>query len=189
MNNTNALKFDTELIKRLNAATATANGALAEAALAAVAQDKKISVRAFASAIRDAAPCLTAPNAVFTAAVKAAKEKGATANAVAEAMACALAKKRADDRKRAADKAAAKPGKALERAEAKVEECLLAMRSPLEKAVAEYTAAEQAVADAEQALTAARRRLADAKAVLELAEQASTEQASTEQASTEQAPA
>ena len=154
-NDNNTIKFQPELIKRLNVATATAHEAVAEAALAAFAQDSKLTVRSFVSALRDAAPALTAPNAVFTAAVKSAKN-GATLVQVAEAMAAALTKKRRDDRKRAADKAAAAPGKALQKAQAEVQECLLAMRSPLEKAIDELGKADVAVKAAAEAGRTAR---------------------------------
>lgn len=166
MSNTNTISFTEELVKRLNAASATANAALAEAALAAVAQDRKLTVRTFATAIRDAAPCLTAPNAVFTAAVKAAKVDGATLDKVCEAMASALAEKRADDARRAAEKRDAAPAKALQKALAEVEECKLAMRTPLEVARDNLAQAEAAVKAAAAALDAARAKQREAKAAL-----------------------
>ena len=161
----NEIKFEKELVNRLNGAMATAHAAVAEAALAATAQDSKLTVRAFVAALRDAAPALTAPNAVFAAAVKAAKLDGASLNDVAQAMADALAKKREDDRKRAADKAAAAPGKALQKAQAEVNECLLAMRTPLEVARDNLAQAEARVKEASAVLREARavRRAARAK--------------------------
>ena len=170
--NETTIKFEAELIKRLNGAMATANAALAEAALAAVGQDKRVTVRAFATAIRDAAPCLTTNNAVFAAAIKAAKEDGASLNDVTQAMADAADKKRRDDRKRAADRAAAAPGKALEKAKGKVQECIMAMRTPLQKAIDELTAADVAVKTAAEAWRAARAVRRDARAAYRAAVQA-----------------
>lgn len=165
-NNANTIKFEKELVTRLNAATATANAAVAEAALAAVAQDRKVSVRAFAGALRAVAPALGTNNAVLAAAVKAAKVDKATAVDVAEAMASALEKKRKDDRKRAADKAAAKPGKDLERAQADVDKCKLAMRTPLEVARDEVTLIEERIREMSSILRALRAERREARAKL-----------------------
>ena len=164
------INFQPELVKRLNGAMATASAAVAEAALSAVAQDKRVTVRTFATALRDAAPMLGTNNAVLTAAIKAAKVDKATLNDVAEAMAAALTKKRDDDRKRAADRAAAAPGKALQKAQAEVEECLLAMRSEIEVAQDALTAADAAVKAASAALREARAARRAAQAELEAAE-------------------
>ena len=160
------IQFSEELTRRLNAALACASADVAEAALAAVAQDKKVTVRAFASALRDAAPCLGTSTCVLAAAVKAAKEKDATLDDVAQAMAQAFLKKRADDRKRAADKRDEAPGKALQKAQAKVNECKLAMRSPLQVAIDEVTAAEARVREAARVLREERAKLRKARAKL-----------------------
>ena len=158
------INFQPELVKRLNGAMATASAAVAEAALSAVAQDSKVTVRVFATALRDAAPMLGTSNVVLAAAVKTAKEKGATLDKVCQAMADAADKKRRDDAKRAADKRDAAPGKALQKALAEVEECKLALRSPLEKAIDDLAAADVAVMEASQVLreTRAARRAARA---------------------------
>lgn len=176
-NDTNTITFNPSLIKRLNNAFADAAAAVAEAALAAVAQDKRITVRAFASALRAVAPALGTNNAVLSAAVKAAKIDKATAVTVAEAMADALDKKRRDDAKRAADKREAAPQKALEKALNEVEECKLALRTPLEKAWDNYDTAKMAVSQAEQVLADAVNALAEAeKALAELVKPEQTEQ-------------
>ena len=168
----NTIKFEPDLVKRLNTATATANAAVAEAAMSAIAQDKKLTVRAFASAIRAVAPALGTANALFTAAIKAAKVEGATLVQVAEAMAEALTKKRSDDARRAAEKRAAAPAKALQKAQAELDACKLAMRTPLEKAQDRFIAATAAVRAAAAALREARaeRRAALAEAEKALAE-------------------
>ena len=171
----NAIKFDKELVTRLNSAMATASVAVAEAAMSAVAQDRKVTVRTFASALREVAPMLGTNNAVLSAAVKAAKEKGAVYDDVARAMALAALKKRDDDRKRAADKRAAAPQKALERAEAQVEECRKAMRTPVEVARDNYETAKMAVTQAEQALDVAVNALAEAEQALAKIMQAEAE--------------
>lgn len=165
MNDNNTISFNAELIKRLNGAAADVSVAVAEAAMTAVCQDKRVTVRAFAGALREVAPMLGTSNAVFGAALKSAKEKDATLDRVCQAMADAADKKRADDRKRAADRAAAKPGKDLEKANAKQMECKLALRSPLQKAIDDLTAADLAVkaaAEAWRSARAARRAARDA---------------------------
>ena len=162
----NSIKFEKELVNRLNGAMATASAAVAEAAMSAVAQDKRVTVRTFANALRDAAPMLGTAQAVLAAAVKAAKVDKATLDEVAAAMADAAAKKREDDRKRAADKAAAKPGKDLEKAQAEVNECKLALRTPLEKAQDELAEAEAAVKAAAAVLHKARAARRKARAAL-----------------------
>ena len=173
------INFQPELVKRLNGAMATASAAVAEAALSAVAQDKRVTVRTFATALRDAAPMLGTNNAVLTAAIKAAKVDKATLNDVAEAMAAALTKKRDDDRKRAADRAAAAPGKALQKALAEVEECKRAMRTPLEVARDNLAQAEARVKEVCAVLREERAKLRAARAELARieAETKKTEQA------------
>lgn len=166
MNDTNTISFQPELIKRLNNTAADLSLAVAEAACAAVAQDKKVTVRTFATALRDAAPMLGTNNAVLAAAVKAAKVDKATLEEVTQAMADAADKKRRDDAKRAADKRAAAPGKALQKAQAEVEACKLAMRTPLEIARDNVAAAEAAVRAAAAALDAAVKREDEARAEL-----------------------
>ena len=178
MNNT-TISFEPTLVKRLNNAMADASVAVAEAAMAAVAQDKRVTLRAFATALRDAAPMLGTNNAVLAAAVKAAKVDKAKLEQVTQAMADAAAKKRADDRRRAAERAAAAPGKALAKAEAQVQECKLALRTPLQKAQDELAAADAAVRAAAAVLREARAerrkaRVALAEAVVAEAEPAET---------------
>ena len=163
----NEITFTAELIKKLRIATTSAGVAVGEAALQAVAQDKRVTVRTFASALRTHAPMLGTANSVFGAALKSAKTDGATLDAVCEAMADAVAKKREDDRKRAAKKAAEAPKKALEKAQAKVEECKLALRTPLQVAQDELDAAAAAVEAAENALHEARAKQREAKAALD----------------------
>lgn len=174
MNNENAITFNPQLIKRLVVATTATSVAVAEAALAAVAQDSKVTVRAFTSALRSVAPMLGTATAVFSAAIKAAKVDKATLEDVSAAMADAAAKKRADDARRAAEKRAAAPGKALEKARAEVAECLLAMRSPLEVARDNLAQAEARVKEASAVLREARATLRKARA--KLAEVAPAEQ-------------
>ena len=168
----NEIKFAPSLVKRLNNAAADLSVAVAEAALAAAAQDKRVTVRTFATALRDAAPALGKSNAELAAAVKAAKADGATLEKVATAMAEAIERKRADDRRRAADKAAKAPAKALQKAQAKVVECQLAMRTPLQKAIDELTAADVAVKTAAEAWRTARAVRRDARAAYRAAVQA-----------------
>ena len=165
MSDTNMIRFEKELVERLNSAMATASVAVAEAAMSAVAQNRKVTVRVFASALREVAPMLGTSNAVLSAAIKAAKEKGAVYDDVARAMALAALKKRDDDRKRAADKAATKPGKDLERAQAEVDACKLAMRSPLEVARDNVSQIEERIRELSGILRALRgvRREARAK--------------------------
>lgn len=179
-NDTNTISFQPELVARLNGAIADAHAAVAEAAMSAVAQDLEVTVRAFATALRNAAPALGTNNAVLAAAVKAAKVNGATAVDVAEAMAEAIAKKREDDRIRAAKKASAKPAKALEKAQAKVNECILAMRTPLQVARDNLREADAAVKAAAEALRAARAKRREARA--KLAEIAKPTEPTTEKA-------
>ena len=167
MNNENTISFNAELIKRLNNAMADASVAVGEAALSAVAQDSKVTVRAFSSALRDAAPMLGTSTKVLSAAIKAAKEKNAELNDVTAAMAAAADKKRRDDARRASEKRDAAPGKALEKALSEVEECKKAMRSPLEKATDELAAADAAVKSAATALRDARAARRKAQAVLD----------------------
>lgn len=183
MNKQLTINFEPSLIKRLNNAMADASVAVAEAALSAVAQDSRLTVRAFASALRDAAPMLGTSTCVLTAAVKAAKEKGAELDKVTAAMADAADKKRRDDAKRAADKRDAAPGKALEKALAEVMECRKAMRTPLQVAQDELNAADAAVKTASAVLHEARAKRREARA--KLAKVVETEQ--TEQ--TEKIPA
>ena len=159
------ITFSSELTERLNGAFATANAAVAEAAIAAYAQDTKVTVRSFAAALRAAAPMLGTANAVLAAAVKAAKA-GKSLLAVSNDMADAADKKRRDDAKRAAEKAAAAPGKALARAEAKVNECQLALRTPLERALDDLAEASEAVKSAAAALREARAARRAARAAL-----------------------
>ena len=168
----NEIKFEKELVNRLNGAMATASAAVAEAALSAVAQDKRVTVRAFVAALRDAAPMLGTSNTVLAAAVKAAKADKASLDAVCQSMADAADKKRKDDRKRAADKAAAAPQKALEKAQAEVNECLLALRTPLQKAIDELGKADAAVKAAAEAWRSARAARRAAKAAYDAAVQA-----------------
>ena len=163
MNNTNEITFTAELIKRLVVATTTASVAVGEAALSAIAQDKRVTVRTFASALRGVAPMLGTSNGVLAAAIKAAKIDRATLEDVTAAMARAADKKRADDARRAAEKREAAPGKALQKALSEVEECKKAMRSPLEKAKDELTAATAAVEAAAQVLKEARAAQREAK--------------------------
>ena len=177
-NDSNMIKFNPELIKRLNGALTTSNVAIAEAALAAVAQDKRITVRGFTAALKEVAPALTTNTTVFAAAIKAAKEDKATLNDVAEAMAQAFLKKRADDRKRAAEKAAAAPGKALQKAMMEVEECKLALRTPLEVARDNLATAEARVKEVCAVLREERAKLRKARA--KLAEIAPAEKAKKE---------
>lgn len=165
--NTNMIKFDAKLVERLNGALATSNVVIAEAALSAVAQDKRITVRGFTAALKEVAPTLTTNTTVFAAAIKAAKEKDTTLDDVAQAMAQAFLKKRADDRKRAADRRAAAPGKALEKAQAEVEECRLALRTPLEVAQAEVAQAEARVKEVCAVLREERTKLRKARAKLD----------------------
>ena len=164
--NETTIKFKAELVKRLNGAMATANVAVAEAALAAVAQDKKITVRAFSAALRDAAPMLGTSTCVLAAAVKAAKLDNTTLDNVTAAMAAAADKKRRDDAKRAADRRDAAPGKALQKAQAEVAECLKAMRTPKQKAIDDLTEAEQAFVFASKALREARAARRSARVTL-----------------------
>ena len=172
------IQFTAELKERLNGAFATANGAVAEAALAAAAQDTKLTVRSFSAALREAAPMLGTSNVVLAAAVKAAKA-GKSLLAVSNDMADAADKKRRDDAKRAAEKAAAKPARDLEKANAKLDECKLALRTPLQKAFDDLRAADAAVIAASAALRearaarrAARAALAELRAADDAAEQA-----------------
>ena len=166
MNNDTTIWFEPTLVKRLNVATAAASEAVAEAAMSAVAQDSRITVRAFASALRECAPALGTNTTVFAAAIKAAKEKDATLDKVCAAMADAFLKKRADDRKRAADKRDAAPAKALKKAQAKLNECILAMRSPLQVAIDEVAQAEARVKEVCAALREARAARRKARAAL-----------------------
>ena len=166
MNDTNTISFQPELVARLNGAIADANVAIAEAAMSAVAQDLKVTVREFATALRKAAPALGTNNAVLSAAVKAAKEKGASLEDVTTAMAAAVEAKRKDDRIRAAKKASAKPAEDLKKAQAKVNECLLAMRTPLQVARDNVTDAEERVRQASKLLREERANLRKARAKL-----------------------
>ena len=162
----NTIVFNAQLIKRLNVATAATSEAVAEAAMSAVAQDKKVTVRDFANALRNAAPMLGTANTVLTAAVKAAKVDNTTLDKVCEAMAEAADKKRRDDAKRAADKRDAAPGKALQKALAEVEECKRAMRTPLEVARDNLAQAEARVREAARMLREERAKLRAARAKL-----------------------
>ena len=173
----NEIKFNAELVKRLVVATTATSVAVGEAALQAVAQDKKVSVRAFATALRECAPMLGTSTQVFSAAVTAAKEKGANLDKVCQAMAIAADKKRRDDARRAAEKRDAAPQKALEKALLEVQECQLALRSPLERAQDELAAADAAVKAAAAALKEARDARRKARAALALIGAEDTEQA------------
>lgn len=165
----NEIKFESSLVKRLNVAMADASVAVGEAAMSAVAQDRKVTVRTFVNALRTAAPMLGTANAVFAAAVKAAKVDNATLNDVCAAMADAADKKRKDDAKRASDKRDAAPAKALQKAQEEVQTCLKAMRTPLQVATDNLTAAEAAVKAAAEVLRAARAARRQARAALEQA--------------------
>ena len=156
------IKFEPCLVKRLNVAVADASLAVAEAALSAYAQDSKFTVRTFSTALRACAPLLGTSTQVLSAAVKAAKEKNASLEDVTSAMAAAADKKRRDDARRAAEKREAAPGKALEKAQAEVAECILAMRSPLQKAQDNLREAEEAVEAAAEALRVARAKQREA---------------------------
>jgi len=176
----NTIHFTAELVERLNGGLAAAHAAVAEAACAAAAQDPKVTVRAFADALRAAAPMLGTAQAVLAAAIKAAKA-GKNVFAVAEAMADAAAEKARKARAARERAAAAAPVKALERAEAeakaaeaRVEACRLALRTPLEKATDRVAAAKIAFEAAQSAFVAARAELNAAEAELaelKLAEQ------------------
>ena len=168
MNNENVtLKFEKNLVKKLNVSTATASEAVAEAAMSAVAQDSRVTVRTFSDALRSVAPMLGTSTQVLSAAIKAAKEKDATLDAVCQSMADAAAKKRADDARRAADRRNAQPAKDLAKAQSKVNECLLALRSPLQKAIDDVTASEERVKAASKLLREARADLRKARAKVE----------------------
>lgn len=171
------IRFEKYLIQKLNVSTATACEAVAEAALAAVAQDERVTVRAFSDALRECAPMLGTSTQVIAAAVKAAKEKGASLEDVTAAMADAADKKRRDDRKRLADRAAAKPAEDLKKAIAKVEECRMAMRTPLQVAQAELAHAEERVKQAYKLLREARADLRKARAKVEAMTEPTTEKA------------
>ena len=175
MSNDTTITFEPTLVKRLNNAMADASVAVAEAAMSAVAQDKRVTVRRFASALRSVAPMLGTSNCVLAAAVKAAKVDGVTLDTVCAAMADAADKKRRDDAKRAADKRAAAPQKALEKAQAKVEECILAMRTPLQVAQDELAHAEERVKQASKLLREARTARRSARAKLATIEGEKTE--------------
>ncbi len=167
MNNTNEITFTAELVEKLRLATTTASVAVGEAALQAVAQNRKVTVRVFANTLRTYAPMLGTSNTVFTAAIKAAKEKNTTLEAVCQAMADAADKKRRDDARRAAKKRDAAPGKALEKAQKKVEECLKALRTPLQVAIDEVAETEKRVKEISAVLRAARAARRAARAKLE----------------------
>ncbi|MCK9328068.1 MAG: hypothetical protein M0P69_21410 [Bacteroidales bacterium] len=162
----NEIKFEAGLVKRLNETLADAGVAVAEAALSAVGQNSKVTVRVFATALRTVAPMLGTSNCVLAAAIKAAKEKNAELNDVTAAMAAAADKKRRDDARRAADKRDAQPAKALQKALAEVEECRLAMRTPLEVAQAEVAQAEARVKEVCAVLREERAKLRKARAKL-----------------------
>ena len=166
MNNENTISFNAELIKRLNNAMADASVAVGEAALSAVAQDSKVTVRVFATALRNAAPMLGTSTQVLSAAIKAAKIDRATLEDVTTAMASAADKKRRDDARRASEKRDAAPQKALQKAQEEVQSCLLAMRSPLEVAKDNLAAADAAVEAASAALKEARAKQREALAAL-----------------------
>ena len=159
------IHFTEDLTRRLNAALACANADVAEAALSAVAQDSKVTLRSFATALRSAAPMLGTSNTVLAAAVKAAKENKSLVQ-VADAMADAADKKRRDDAKRAADKRDAAPQKALARAEKQVLECQLALRTPMQVAQAEVAQAEARVKEVCAVLRETRAKLRKARAKL-----------------------
>ena len=171
--NETTIKFQPELVKRLNVAMADASVAVAEAAMSAVAQDKKVTVRVFAQALRTVAPMLGTATAVLSAAVKAAKMDNTTLDNVCQAMADAADKKRRDDARRAKEKRDEAPGKALQKALAEVEECKRAMRTPLEVARDNLATAEARVREAARMLREERAKLRAARAKLaELAKQA-----------------
>ena len=170
--NETTIKFEAELVKRLNVAMADASVAVAEAALSAIAQDKRITVRVFSDALRSVAPMLGTSTQVLAAAVKAAKVDKASLDDVCAAMAAAAQKKRRDDARRAKEKRDAQPGKDLAKAQAEVQACLLAMRTPLQKAIDDLTAADLAVKAAAEAWRSARAARRAAKAAYDAAVQA-----------------
>lgn len=183
--NETTIKFEAELVKRLNVAMADASVAVAEAAMSAVCQDKKVTVRVFAQALRTVAPMLGTSNTVLAAAVKAAKVDKASLDDVTAAMAAAADKKRRDDAKRAADKRDAAPGKALQKAQAEFDACKLAMRTPLQKAIDDLAAADVAVMEASQVLRETRAARRAARAAYNAAVQAVKDESNNTEPKTE----